>query len=226
LLTLGSVAWAFQLYRDLFGLLLLNEQFLAAMLGLGLALVYLTQPMRAGASRGRVPWYDWALAFASLAAGAYVAFRFPSLSEQVTARPADGLAVAFVIIALVIEALRRVAGVTLTIIVVSFLCYALVGHLVVRQRSEQRHLHRGDHHPVDAPGGLSAACCWRHRGRGVHRGPTDAPGHGRRRIPHGGISPGALPRSRGCSRTAGAALLFRPVRPGRPDGCTRRHHAR
>jgi TRAP transporter 4TM/12TM fusion protein len=133
LLTFGSIAWAFQLYRDLFGLLLLNEQFLAAMLGLGLALVYLTQPARRGARCGRVPWYDWLLAQASLIAGAYLALRFASLSEQVTARPTDGLAVAFVVIALVIEALRRTAGVTLTIIVISFFCYALVGHLVAGQ---------------------------------------------------------------------------------------------
>jgi TRAP transporter 4TM/12TM fusion protein len=133
LLTLGSIAWAFQLYRDWLGLLLFNEQFLAAMLGLGLALVYLTKPARPNAKREQTPWYDWVLAALSLLGGAYLTVRFPALSEQVTARPLDGLVVAFVLVALVVEALRRVAGMTLTIIVSCFLVYALVGDLVPGQ---------------------------------------------------------------------------------------------
>ena len=47
LLTLGSIAFAIQFYRSV-GLLLFNEQFLAGMLALGMALVYLTQPIRRG----------------------------------------------------------------------------------------------------------------------------------------------------------------------------------
>lgn len=133
LLTLGSIAWAFQLYRDWLGLLLFNEQFLAAMLGLGLALVYLIKPARADTRRDQVPWYDWVLAALSLFGCAYLTVRFPALSEQVTARPLDGLVVAFALVALLIEALRRVAGMTLTFIVACFLVYALVGDLVPGQ---------------------------------------------------------------------------------------------
>ena len=133
LLTLGSIAFALQFYRNVLGLLLFNEQFLAGMLGLGLALVYLTQPMRRGAARPSVPWYDWALAAVSLAAMGYFAVKFPTLSEEVTARPIDGLIVAFVVVALVIEGLRRVTGMALVITVVVFLAYALVGDLVPGQ---------------------------------------------------------------------------------------------
>ena len=60
LLTLASIAFALQLYRSV-GLLLYNEQFLAGMVALAMALVYLVQPMRRGVPRPQVPWYDLSL---------------------------------------------------------------------------------------------------------------------------------------------------------------------
>jgi TRAP transporter 4TM/12TM fusion protein len=122
-----------QFYRRVLGLLLQNEQFLAGMLGLGLPLVFLSQPARRGTSRPRVPWYDGILAAVSLALGAYIAVNFGPLSEEVVSRPIDGLIVAFLIIPLVIEGLRRVAGNALVIVVIGFLIYALVGDLVPGQ---------------------------------------------------------------------------------------------
>ena len=130
LLTLASIAFAIQFYRNVLGLLLFNEQFLAGMLALGLALVYVTRPLRAGAPRPQVPWYDWLLAALSLVVGVYVAVRFPALSEEMTERPLDGLIVAFITVPLVIEGLRRTVGMALTIVVLVFLGYALIGHLV------------------------------------------------------------------------------------------------
>ena len=56
--------------------------------------------------------------------------RFPALSEEVVARPIDGLIVAFITVPLVVEGLRRTVGMALTIVVLVFLGYALVGHLV------------------------------------------------------------------------------------------------
>jgi len=130
LLTLASIGFAIQFYRNVLGLLLFNEQFLAGMLALGLALIYLTQPIRRGAPRPAVPWYDWLLAALSLFVGLYIAVRFPVLSEDMTSRPLDGLVVAFIAIPLLVEALRRSVGLALTIVIVVFLGYALIGHLV------------------------------------------------------------------------------------------------
>jgi TRAP transporter 4TM/12TM fusion protein len=132
LLTLGSFAFALQLYRSV-GLLLFNEQFLAGMLSLGLALVFLVFPMRRGAARPYVPWYDWILAATSLVVAGYIAVHFPTLSEEVTARPLDGLIVAFLVVALVLEGLRRVTGWALVIVIAVFLVYALVGDMVPGQ---------------------------------------------------------------------------------------------
>jgi TRAP-type uncharacterized transport system fused permease subunit len=129
-LTLASIAFALQLYRDVLGLLLYNEQFLAGMIAIGMALVYLTQPLRRGQRRAVIPWYDWLLAALSLAVGFYIAVRYPALSEDMTARPLDGLIIAFITIPLVMEALRRTVGFALTVIVVVFLVYAPLGQYV------------------------------------------------------------------------------------------------
>ncbi|HET7911767.1 MAG TPA: TRAP transporter fused permease subunit [Pseudolabrys sp.] len=130
LVTLGSIGFALQFYRNVLGLLLYNEQFLAGMLALGIALIYLTQPVRRGMSRPDVPWYDWLLAALSFAVGVYIAVRYPALSEDMTARPIDGLIVAFITIPLVLEALRRSVGLALTIIVLVFLVYAPLGQYI------------------------------------------------------------------------------------------------
>jgi TRAP transporter 4TM/12TM fusion protein len=133
LLTLASLGWAMQFYREVLGVLLQNEQFLAGMLGLALGLVFLSQPARRGGPRPFVPWYDWLLAVVGFAVGVYIFLYFGPLSEEVVSRPLDGLIVAFIVIPLVIEGLRRVAGNALVIVVVGFLIYALVGDLVPGQ---------------------------------------------------------------------------------------------
>ncbi len=129
LLTLASIAFALQLYRSV-GLLLYNEQFLAGMVALAMALVYLVQPMRRGVPRPHVPWYDWLLAGLSIVIGIHLILRYPALSEDMTARPLDGLIVAFITVPMIMEALRRSVGMALAIVVFVFLCYAPLGQYV------------------------------------------------------------------------------------------------
>ena len=130
LLTLASIGFALQFYRNVLGLLLYNEQFLAGMIALGMALVYLTQPARKDGPRPTIPWYDWLLAAASAAIGVFMVVRYPALSEDMTSRPLDGLIVAFLVIPMIVEALRRTVGLALTIIVAVFLIYAPLGQYV------------------------------------------------------------------------------------------------
>ena len=129
LLTLASIAFALQFYRSV-GLLLYNEQFLAGMIGLALALVYLTQPARRGGPHASIPWHSWLLAAVSLLIGVYIVVRYPTLSENMASRPIDGLIVAFIAVPLVIEALRRAVGLSLTFIVLVFLVYAPLSQYV------------------------------------------------------------------------------------------------
>ena len=130
LVTLASIGFAVQFYRNVLGLLLYNEQFLAGMLALGMALIFLTQPLRRGVPRPEIPWYDWVMAAVSFVCGIYIAIRYPALSEDMTARPIDGLIVAFITIPLALEALRRSVGLALTIIVLVFLIYAPLGQYI------------------------------------------------------------------------------------------------
>ncbi|MGH6742403.1 MAG: TRAP transporter permease, partial [Bradyrhizobium sp.] len=127
---LASIAFALQIYRNVFGLLIYNEQFLAGMIALGLTLVFLTQPANLGNQRDTIPWYDWVLAAVSFLIGIHIIVRYPTLSEDMTLRPLDGLVVAFITVLLIMEALRRTVGLALTIIVLVFLIYAPLGHLV------------------------------------------------------------------------------------------------
>src|SRR5258706_15655395 len=71
-LTLGSLAYSVGLTRQL-GLVLFPEQFLAAIYGVGLALLFISFPLPRGTHRPVIPWFDWARAAGRLAIGLYVA---------------------------------------------------------------------------------------------------------------------------------------------------------
>jgi len=128
-LPLGTIAWAADLFRAV-NWLFYPEQFYAAMLGFGIALVYLHVP--AGKSRNRtapVPWYDLAAAVAGAAAAFYVAYSFPDLSVDAT-RPWDGLIAGFVLIPLLLEGARRTVGLPVTIVATAFLIIGVTAHLL------------------------------------------------------------------------------------------------
>ena len=108
------------------GLGLYTEQYLAAILGFALAITYLTAP-RFGA---RLSWLDPLLGGLGLLACGYVAWAYPVMVNELVYKPWDGLIVALVIGLLTVEAVRRVTGPGLTVIVVAFLLYGLFGHLL------------------------------------------------------------------------------------------------
>jgi TRAP transporter 4TM/12TM fusion protein len=128
-LTLGTLAWAADLYRAV-GLLFLPEQFLAAIFGTGLALLFLHFPIRRGTQRGPLPWYDALLAIIGFVTGWYVAFDFADLSVRLFEAPLKGVVTASIFFLLTIEGLRRTIGLPLVVILLFFMGYALVGHLV------------------------------------------------------------------------------------------------
>jgi TRAP transporter 4TM/12TM fusion protein len=130
LITFAGLAWGADLYR-LVGWNFLTEQFLAAVLALALALVFVTRPLRISwGPRTAVPWYDAALAALSLGTGIYMAVAYPQILGNFFNLPWDGLAASWVFFILVIEALRRTSGWALVVVVLAFTAYALVGHLV------------------------------------------------------------------------------------------------
>lgn len=106
-----------------------REQFLGVMLALSLALVFLH--IRANRRpEGPPPAYDIAAAALGLGAGLYLAAVYPVLAEEIEYDPLRGHIIGGILFALLIEALRRVAGTALTVIVICFVAYGLLGHLV------------------------------------------------------------------------------------------------
>ncbi|MDF1554502.1 MAG: TRAP transporter fused permease subunit [Deferrisomatales bacterium] len=131
-LTLGSVAWAADVYRRV-GLQIYNEQFIAALYTVAMVLVFLHFPVRRGAQRSRVPWYDLAAAAAAVGTGSYLAVQYPHMVDLILLRPTDAVTVGCVMILLTLEALRRTTGNILVSIVAVFLLYGLFGDLVPGQ---------------------------------------------------------------------------------------------
>jgi TRAP transporter 4TM/12TM fusion protein len=128
-LTVLSAAWSIGVPRYL-GVAYYPEQFLSLILGLALALAYLTLPARRGAERGVPPWYDLLAAAVGLTAGCIMAVRYPDLVDMILLRPPEAVAVGAVVVLLILEALRRATGWALFIIVSVFLLYALFGDIV------------------------------------------------------------------------------------------------
>ena len=129
LLTIGSVAWAADLFQ-LIGVAFHTEQLVGGFLAVSLALVFLITPARRGAPRVGLPWYDAVMAATGFAATAYLTVAYDDLSKRVAYLPFDALVLALIILPLVIEGLRRTAGPVLVIVVLGFVAFALVGHLL------------------------------------------------------------------------------------------------
>lgn len=132
LLTVIVIAWVLNLpmYMDWS---LYNEQFLAAVLGLGLGLAFLLVRARPSEADAPTPWYDAAAGLAGMLACFYIAAFYPVLVNEVIYRPWDAVVISAVLVGLIIEATRRATGWTLVLVVLALGVYALLGHLLPGQ---------------------------------------------------------------------------------------------
>lgn len=124
LLTLGGVGWALDAYNRI-GLTIYDQQYLAAMLAIGLVMAFLKFPI-AGKEKKRLPWHDVVAAVAAFAATGYLAVFYPTIVDLIYLRSADSVTVSVILIVLLIEALRRATGPVLSILVIVFIVYALL----------------------------------------------------------------------------------------------------
>jgi TRAP transporter 4TM/12TM fusion protein len=123
-----SICWTFQVASRL-GISVYKEQFLLLCLGLAGAIVYLT--IRANRSKtSKPPLIDWALALVTLGVTFYVAWYYEWFLLNAAYKPPLMLVLGTIIILLVMEGLRRVSGLVLFSIVIVFMVYALLAHLV------------------------------------------------------------------------------------------------
>jgi TRAP transporter 4TM/12TM fusion protein len=131
-LTLGSLAYSIGLTRAA-GLVLFPEQFLAAIYGVCLALLFISFPASRGTQRSDIPWFDWLFALAGLATGLYVAAHFPRITATAGTVTAELLLLAAAIALLTLEGTRRTSGYSLIVITFVLVVWVLVGHLVPGQ---------------------------------------------------------------------------------------------
>ncbi|MEM8751928.1 MAG: TRAP transporter fused permease subunit [Pseudomonadota bacterium] len=118
--TIAAIVWSSSLPVWV-GWRLYSEQTLVVVLALSLVISFLTRPLR-GERPGAV---DVALAAAALGFGAYLAIRFPTLSENVFYHPTEALIVSAVGLALLLEGVRRTMGWSLIAILAVVCLYAL-----------------------------------------------------------------------------------------------------
>ena len=130
-IALIGLAWAGGVFLEI-GLAPQPEQILAAVLALGLGIVFLTYDIQQR-PQSSPPCYDVVLAVAGTLAGLYLAVRYPVLSRDFFYLPVQTNVIGGIVVLLVIEGLRRSAGWSLFIVLMCFLAYALFGHLVPGQ---------------------------------------------------------------------------------------------
>ncbi len=115
----------------LFGFQPMGNAFLYYLIGLFLAVAFLRYPARKADSQ-RVPWYDWALVPVVIGASLYLGYNGHTIIEQGWdyQAPLLATAVAAVLLAIVLEALRRCAGTVVFFVALLFGSYPLfAGHM-------------------------------------------------------------------------------------------------
>ena len=127
-LTLICLGWAVNV-PYYFGVAFYQEQFLACVLGLALALAYNAVDRRGKPHAGLSP-IDLALGAIGLAAAIWIALRWDVLLQDVAYRTPETLVLSAIMLVLVLEALRRCTGWGLLSVVVGFFVYATVAHLM------------------------------------------------------------------------------------------------
>jgi TRAP transporter 4TM/12TM fusion protein len=108
---------------------ILGAQYLAAMLGLALASVFLLVAPGPRARSDRVPWYDILLSVLSLIVGGYVVWEYPTILALPAMTPVNVTLGALAIL-LLLEATRRMLGWSLVIFSLAGMAVALWGHQV------------------------------------------------------------------------------------------------
>ena len=123
-----SIIWTFQVPSRL-GISVYKEQFLLLCLGFSGAIVFLTYRV-SRKKTANPPLIDWALALLTLGLTAYIAWYYEWFLENAAYKPPLMLVLAAIVILLVMEGLRRVSGWVLFSIVIVFMVYGLLAHLV------------------------------------------------------------------------------------------------
>jgi TRAP transporter 4TM/12TM fusion protein len=129
LLPVGTVLWAFDVFRKL-GINLFDAQFYAGMLAFAYAAMFLIWTPRGCNRSSIVALLDVMAAVISFLAAGYVAAVYPELIERIYDAPADAILAGTIMVLAGLEGIRRTTGPVLALIVLLFLVFAFIGHYV------------------------------------------------------------------------------------------------
>jgi TRAP transporter 4TM/12TM fusion protein len=127
-LTLLCLAWACNV-PYLFGRAFYREQFLALVLGFSIVLAFNSVNWRGRPQAGFAP-LDFLLGLVGFLTTAWICFDYDRLLGDVAYRTEEVLAISVVLVLLVLEGLRRVTGLGLFLVVLVFILYAFIAHLM------------------------------------------------------------------------------------------------
>lgn len=103
-----------------------TEQYIGLFLGLILCATFLIVPATKLSSRLKVPWYDWILSALGLNAGLYLLLYYPDIVLRMGYVTTERFVLSIIAIALILEAVRRILGLAMLIIVSVFLSYGFL----------------------------------------------------------------------------------------------------
>ncbi|WP_066307166.1 TRAP transporter fused permease subunit [Bacillus sp. FJAT-29814] len=122
LIPISGILYILGIHQRL-GLSIYAEQYIGLFLGLFLSAIYLSVPLRKSSPKDRVPWYDWILSGLGLTAGLYLAIFYPTIVMDIGTVSTGRFIMSVIAILIILEAIRRVLGKGLLIVVLVFLAY-------------------------------------------------------------------------------------------------------
>lgn len=125
LMPLAGILYILRVHQHL-GLSLYGAQYIGLFLGLVLSAIFLGVPATKNSPRDRVPWYDWILAALGLYGGLYLLIYYPQIVMKLGIITTGRFILSVIVVALILEAIRRVLGKLLLIVVLVFIVYAFV----------------------------------------------------------------------------------------------------
>ncbi len=107
-----------------------TEQYVGVIITLILAATFLSTPVSKHSQRKHLPWYDMILALLALPAGLYLTWQYPNIAVKLGEITPERVVIGMIMILLVLEAMRRVAGWVLVIVVGVFILYGRFGYFL------------------------------------------------------------------------------------------------
>jgi len=117
------IFYTFEIYR-FFGILLITEQYVGIFLALVLSLSFLIYPANKKGTRDKLPWYNIVLSCAGFFVGLYITIFSPRVMFIIGQLSSYKAALGGIAVLLILEAIRRITGWMLVLLILLFIFFA------------------------------------------------------------------------------------------------------